>query len=162
MTRKRARVWSMTALAALPLATAPPVQADTSPLLPADMRPPRSAQSQSPDPDDLVRQLFEAQVALCWAKKVNAPNLAGQRVVLRWRMQPNGRLDGRAEAVSAIDDAMGLLASAEARVALDDCQPYRLPPALYESHWKVMTREFRFGGLPPRQFRPLLRTHAFR
>jgi hypothetical protein len=152
----------MTALAALALATAPSVHADTSPLLPADTRPQHLAQSRSPDPDDLVRQLFEAQVAPCWAKKVNTPNLAGQRVVLRWRMQPDGRLDGRAEAVSAIDDAMGLLASAEARVALDDCQPYWLPPALHESHWKAMTWEFRFGGLPPRQFRPLLRTHAFR
>jgi hypothetical protein len=152
----------LSALAALPLATAPGVCAETSPILPEDTRPTRLAQSQSPDPDDLVRQLLEAQLAPCWAKKVNSRNLAGQRVVLRWRMRPDGRLDGRAEAVSAIDDATGLLASAEARVALDDCQPYRLPPALYESHWKVMTWEFRFGGLPPRQFRPLLRTHAFR
>ena len=84
---------------------------------------------------DLLKGLIKGQLAQCW----RLPGAGGGTVIptvkLRWKLSPDGSLQGDPVVESAPTDTLGGAASEAALRAVRGCQPFHLPPESYEA-WK--------------------------
>lgn len=84
---------------------------------------------------DLLKGMIKSQLAACW----RLPGAGGGEdtpvVTLRWRMKPDGSLDGDPAVQSAPGDSAGQVAAEAALRAVRGCQPFRLPAEQYDG-WK--------------------------
>jgi colicin import membrane protein len=62
-------------------------------------------------------------------------------VTLRWRLKPDGSLDGEPQIEGAREDTQFRVAAAAALQAVKHCAPFPLPPDKYD-YWKSITMKF--------------------
>ncbi len=84
---------------------------------------------------DLVKGMIKGQLAQCWRLPGGGGGTETPVVTLRWRLRPDGGLDGEPAVKSAPSDPLGQAAADAAMRAVRGCQPFRLPPESYEG-WK--------------------------
>ena len=63
-------------------------------------------------------------------------------MTLRWRMRPDGTLEADPRIEKPASGPLASLATESALRAVKGCQPYDLPPDLYESGWQEIIWEF--------------------
>lgn len=84
---------------------------------------------------DLLKGMIKTQLSECW----RLPGAGGGEntpvVTLRWRMKPDGTLDGAPQVQQAPSDPAGQVAAEAAMRAVKTCEPFHLPPDNY-SAWK--------------------------
>jgi colicin import membrane protein len=84
---------------------------------------------------DLLKGMIKSQLAQCWRLPGAGGGSEIPAVTLRWRLGPDGSLDGEPGVKSAPNDTLGNAAAEAALRAVRGCEPFRLPPDSYES-WK--------------------------
>ncbi|MFN0219672.1 MAG: cell envelope integrity protein TolA [Hyphomicrobium sp.] len=84
---------------------------------------------------DLLKGMIKSQLAECWRLPGAGGGVHMPIVTLRWRMKPDGSLDGEPSVQQAPSDPAGQIAAETAMRAVRGCQPLRLPPEQYEG-WK--------------------------
>ncbi len=84
---------------------------------------------------DLLKGVIKSQLASCWRLPGAGGGTETPVVTLRWKLRPDGGLDGEPSVKSAPADALGQAAADAALRAVRGCQPFRLPPESYEG-WK--------------------------
>ena len=84
---------------------------------------------------DLLKGMIKGQLAQCWRLPGAGGGTEIPAVTLRWRLAPDGSLDGEPGVKNAPNDTLGSAAAEAALRAVRGCQPFRLPPESYES-WK--------------------------
>lgn len=84
---------------------------------------------------DLLKGMIKGQLAQCWRLPGGGGGTETPVVTLRWRLRPDGELDGEPAVKSAPSDPLGQAAADAAMRAVRGCQPFRLPAESYEG-WK--------------------------
>lgn len=84
---------------------------------------------------DLLKGMIRARLAECWRLPGGGGGTEIPVVELRWRLRPDGMLDGDPSVQSAPSDVTGQVAAETALRAVKACQPYLLPPDKYDA-WK--------------------------
>lgn len=84
---------------------------------------------------DLLAGLIKNQLSGCWRLPGGGGGTEPPVVTLKWRLKPDGHLDGEPSVVSGATDQMGQVAAEAAMRAVRECQPFKLPPDKYEN-WK--------------------------
>lgn len=84
---------------------------------------------------DLLKGMIKARLAECWRLPGGGGGTEVPVVELRWRLRPDGMLDGDPSVQSAPSDVSGQVAAETALRAVKACQPYLLPPEKYDA-WK--------------------------
>ncbi len=85
---------------------------------------------------DLLKGMIKSQLVECW--RLPGAGGGGQTtpaVTLRWRLQEDGSLDGEPQVEEAPNDTAGQFAAEAALRAVKNCQPFRLPPDMYDG-WR--------------------------
>lgn len=91
---------------------------------------------------DLMRGMLSSQLKSCWTLAGGGGGVETPVVVLKWRMRPDGILDGEPQLVQSASGPLAQLANEAAIRAVKKCQPFNLPPDLYATGWKEITWEF--------------------
>jgi len=91
---------------------------------------------------DLLRGMLRTQIARCWRLPGAGGGTETPIVTLRWRMRPDGTLEADPKIEKPASGPLAALATESALRAVRGCQPYDLPPNLYESGWKEIIWEF--------------------
>lgn len=91
---------------------------------------------------DLLRGMLRTQIARCWRLPGAGGGAETPVVTLRWRMRPDGTVDGEPIIEKSAGGPLGGLANEAALRAVKGCQPYDLPQDFYESGWKEVIWEF--------------------
>lgn len=90
---------------------------------------------------DLLRSQISAQLRQCWKLPGGGGGIETMVVTLRWRLQPDGSLDGE-PALEAPQSGPVYQIAAEAAVrAVKACSPFTLPPDRYWA-WKSIIWDF--------------------
>lgn len=84
---------------------------------------------------DLLKGMIKSRLEPCWRLPGAGGGSEVPAVTLRWRLKPDGNLDGDPRVESAPSDTAGQVAAETALRAVKSCQPYALPPDKYEA-WK--------------------------
>lgn len=84
---------------------------------------------------DLLKGMIRARLAECWRLPGAGGGTETPVVTLRWRLTPQGMLDGDPSVQSAPSDAAGQVAAETALRAVKGCQPFLLPQEHYDA-WK--------------------------
>ena len=84
---------------------------------------------------DLLKGLIKGQLAEHWRLPGAGGGTETPVVKLRWRLRPDGALDGEPHVVSAPNDPVGAAAAEAALRAVRSAQPFKLPPDSYDG-WK--------------------------
>jgi colicin import membrane protein len=84
---------------------------------------------------DLLKGLIKGQLAEHWRLPGAGGGTETPVVKLRWRLRPDGALDGEPVVVSAPNDPVGAAAAEAALRAVRSTQPFQLPPDSYDG-WK--------------------------
>ena len=90
---------------------------------------------------DLLRGMLKSQIAPCWRLPGGGGGTETPVVELRWRLRPDGSLQGEPQVTRAGSGAFGRLANEAAVRAVKSCQPFQLPPDMYQA-WKDIIWEF--------------------
>jgi colicin import membrane protein len=120
----------------------------TEPTKPTDYRGPTAGTATGNDTvlsvreQDLLRGMLRAQIARCWRLPGAGGGTETPIVTLRWRMRPDGTLEADPRIEKPASGPLASLATESALRAVKGCQPYDLPPDLYESGWKEIIWEF--------------------
>ncbi|MDX2307467.1 MAG: protein TolA [Hyphomicrobium sp.] len=91
---------------------------------------------------DLLRGMLRQQIARCWRLPGAGGGAETPVVSLRWRMRPDGTVDGEPAIEKPGTGPFGALANEAAVRAVKACQPYDLPQDYYENGWKEVIWEF--------------------
>ena len=91
---------------------------------------------------DLLRGMLRTQIARCWRLPGAGGGTETPIVTLRWKMRPDGTLEADPKIEKPASGPLAALATESALRAVRGCQPYDLPPNLYESGWKEIIWEF--------------------
>jgi colicin import membrane protein len=91
---------------------------------------------------DLLRGMLRSQIARCWRLPGAGGGTETPIVTLRWRMRPDGTLEADPRIEKPASGPLAALATESAMRAVKGCQPYDLPPDLYESGWQEIIWEF--------------------
>jgi colicin import membrane protein len=84
---------------------------------------------------DLLKGMIKSQLAACWRLPGAGGGEGTPVVTLKWRMKPDGSLDGEPAVQNAPGDSAGQVAAEAALRAVRGCQPFRLPAEQYDG-WK--------------------------
>lgn len=90
---------------------------------------------------DLLRGMLKSQIAPCWRLPGGGGGIETPIVELRWRLRPDGALQGEPQITRRGTGPYGGLADEAAIRAVKSCQPFRLPADKYEA-WKEVIWEF--------------------
>ena len=90
---------------------------------------------------DLLAGMIKSQLQGCWRLPGAGGGTETPVVKLKWRLKPDGHLDGDPSVVSAPSDQTGQVAAESAMRAVRECQPFRLPLDKYEG-WKDVIWDF--------------------
>jgi colicin import membrane protein len=90
----------------------------------------------------MLNGIIESRLNACWRLPSGGGGSDTPVVTLRWRLHPDGSLDGDPVVIeSTRNDALFRLAADNAIRAVRECAPFPLPRDKY-SHWKVIIRNF--------------------
>jgi colicin import membrane protein len=89
----------------------------------------------------LLRGRISARLRACWRLPSGGGGSDTPVVVLRWRLKPDGSLDGDPHVEHPRGDALFRIAAEAAVRAVRECSPFDLPPDKY-STWRTITWEF--------------------
>lgn len=90
----------------------------------------------------MLNGIIESRLNACWRLPSAGGGSDTPVVTLRWRLNPDGSLDGDPVVIeSTRNDALFRLAADNAIRAVRECAPFPLPRDKY-SHWKVIIRSF--------------------
>jgi len=90
---------------------------------------------------DLLRGMLRSQIARCWRLPGAGGGTETPIVTLRWKMRPDGTVDGDPRVEKPASGPLAALATESALRAVKGCQPYDLPPHLYDG-WAEVIWEF--------------------
>jgi colicin import membrane protein len=86
--------------------------------------------------------IIETRLKPCWRPTSGGGGSDTPAVTLRWRLHPDGSLDGAPVVIERTrNDALFELAAEAAKRAVQECAPFPLPRDKYD-HWKVIIRDF--------------------
>lgn len=91
---------------------------------------------------DLLRGMLRTQIANCWRLPGAGGGTETPILTLRWKMRPDGTLDGEPRVDKPAAGPLAGLATEAAIRAVKGCQPYDLPKDLYATGWKEIIWEF--------------------
>ncbi|MFM7084567.1 MAG: cell envelope integrity protein TolA, partial [Hyphomicrobium sp.] len=91
---------------------------------------------------DLLRGMLRTQIARCWRLPGGGGGTETPIVTLRWRMRPDGTVDGDPQVEKPASGPLASLATEAAIRAVTGCQPYDLPQDLYANGWQEIIWEF--------------------
>jgi colicin import membrane protein len=90
----------------------------------------------------MLNGIIESRLRACWRPPSAGGGSDTPAVKLRWRLHPDGSLDGNPVVIeSTRNDALFRLAAENAIRAVRECSPFPLPREKY-SHWKTIIRDF--------------------
>jgi colicin import membrane protein len=90
----------------------------------------------------MLEGIVDMRLRQCWRLPSAGGGSDTPVVMLRWRLHPDGSLDGEPVVVSpARNDALFQLAANAAIRAVKECSPFPLPPDKYND-WKTIERNF--------------------
>ena len=103
-------------------------------------------------PEGRDKQISASEVAMlkgrisprlrgCWRLPSGGGGSDTPVVTLRWRLKPDGSLDGDPQVEQPRGDALFRIAAEAAVRAVRECSPFDLPPDKY-SAWRTITWEF--------------------
>ena len=90
---------------------------------------------------DLLAGMLKAQIAPCWRLPGAGGGTENPVVTLRWRLKPDGSLDGEPQLARPASGPLGGLANEAAIRAVKGCAPFKLPAEHYAA-WKEVIWEF--------------------
>ncbi|MDX2258034.1 MAG: cell envelope integrity protein TolA [Hyphomicrobiaceae bacterium] len=90
---------------------------------------------------DLLKGQLSGQLRNCWRLPGGGGGIEAAVVTIRWRLRPNGELDGLPEVVRPRNDPVYQAAARAAIAAVTECAPFRLPPDRYK-FWRDITWDF--------------------
>ncbi|MFZ1772930.1 MAG: hypothetical protein WAT78_03105, partial [Rhizobiaceae bacterium] len=76
---------------------------------------------------------LRGQIEKCWNVPAGVAEAEGLKVSVKFKLTPEGEIDGRPEIVSGGSDSVARAAGESARRAVMKCAPYNLPAEKYES-----------------------------
>jgi len=86
-----------------------------------------------------------AQAQRCWQPPNGWPKGRRAAVTIRFRLKPDGSVDGTPVTIEGPASTLGKAAADKAVVAIKRCGPYPLPAESYDK-WRVMELHFALGG----------------
>ncbi|MGQ0456243.1 MAG: cell envelope integrity protein TolA [Hyphomicrobium sp.] len=95
---------------------------------------------------DLLKGMIKSQLNECWRITGAGGGAAMPVVTLRWRLKPDGYLDGVPQVQSAPGDPAGQIAAETAVRAVKTCEPFKLPSESYHT-WRELTWTFDPNGM---------------
>ena len=90
---------------------------------------------------DLLKGAISAQLRSCWRLPGGGGGIETVIVTVRWRMKPDGSLDGEPHVEQPKSDPVFRIAAEAAVRAVKTCAPFTLPPDKYAA-WKTVTWDF--------------------
>ena len=95
----------------------------------------------------MLNGIIESRLNACWRLPSAGGGSDTPVVTLRWRLNPDGSLDGDPVVIERTrSDALFQLAADAAIRAVRECAPFPLPRDKY-NHWKVIIRDFDPGAM---------------
>ncbi len=91
----------------------------------------------------LLKGLLDSQIAPCWRYPGAGGGDSETTVSLAWRMRQDGSLASEPTVVVPASGPVAQLVTEAAIRAVKGCQPYNLPPDLYETGWREI-RDWKF------------------
>lgn len=91
--------------------------------------------------EDLLKGRISSQIRDCWRLPGGGGGIDTAVVTVRWRLKPDGSLDGQPQIVGARSDPVYRIAGEAAVRAVNCAAPFKLPPDMY-ANWKDITWEF--------------------
>jgi colicin import membrane protein len=85
--------------------------------------------------------MIQSRLKACWRLPSGGGGSDTPVVTLRWRLNPDGSLDGDPQVDQPRGDPLFRLAAEAAQRAVRECSPFDLPPERY-STWRNITWEF--------------------
>lgn len=88
--------------------------------------------------DDMWKATIDSKLRHCWRRPANAN---GPVIVVSWRLNLDGTLDGEPQVTNSGTGAAFTIAAEEAVRAIKTCAPFEFPPDKYD-HWRQMSWVF--------------------
>jgi colicin import membrane protein len=89
----------------------------------------------------MLKGRIQARLKACWRLPSGGGGSDTPAVTLRWRLKPDGSLDGEPQVEQPRSDPLFRLAAEAALRAVRECSPFDLPPERYNI-WRVITWDF--------------------
>lgn len=89
----------------------------------------------------MLKGIISSRLRGCWRLPSGGGGSDTPAVTLRWRMNPDGSVEGSPEVEQPRGDPLFLLAAEAAIRAVRECAPFPLPREKY-SAWRTITWEF--------------------
>ena len=89
----------------------------------------------------MLRARISSRLKVCWRLPSGGGGTDTPAVTLRWRMNPDGSVDGEPQVEQPRGDALFRIAAEAAVRAVRECSPFDLPADKYAA-WRVITWEF--------------------
>ncbi len=90
---------------------------------------------------DLLRAQISAQLRQCWKLPGGGGGIETMVVTLRWRLRPDGTLEGEPAMEAPQSGPVYQIAAEAAMRAVKACSPFTLPPEKYWA-WKSIIWDF--------------------
>lgn len=119
----------------------------TEPMNPTDYTGPTAGAREGDAPvlsvreQDLLKAQISQQLRQCWKLPGGGGGIDTVVVTLRWRLRPDGSLDGEPGIEQPRSDAVFMIAAEAAMRAVKMCSPFSLPPDKYWA-WKSIIWDF--------------------
>ena len=88
-----------------------------------------------------LQGIIQSHLKPCWHPPAAGGGAETPVVTLRWRMKPDGSVDGEPKVENPRSDTLFRVAAEAALRAVQQCSPIPLPPDKY-GHWKTITWDF--------------------
>src|SRR6185436_3066255 len=85
--------------------------------------------------------IIQSHLRGCWRLPAGGGGSDTPVVTLKWRLKPDGSLDGEPQVQHERGDLLFRTAAEAAKRAVHQCSPFPLPPDKY-GHWKTITWDF--------------------
>lgn len=89
----------------------------------------------------MLRARISSRLKVCWRLPSGGGGSDTPAVTVRWRMKPDGSVDGEPQVEQPRGDALFRIAAEAAVRAVRECSPFDLPTDKYAA-WRVITWEF--------------------
>jgi colicin import membrane protein len=91
--------------------------------------------------EGMLTSIIRSRLRGCWRLPAGGGGSDTPVVTLKWRLKPDGSLDGDPQVQQERGDPLFRIAAEAAMRAVQQCSPFPLPPDKY-GHWKNITWEF--------------------
>jgi colicin import membrane protein len=91
--------------------------------------------------EGMLTGIIQSHLRGCWRLPAGGGGSDTPVVTLKWRLKPDGSLDGEPQVQHERGDLLFRTAAEAAKRAVHQCSPFPLPPDKY-GHWKNITWEF--------------------